>query len=160
MPRTTFLTKEKYDFIKQNKDKYKDFFLGYIGYNFSFGGSYFQGFRKEQGFSHALSTYKTAKEDSKLLKGVEFYNLDYRKVPIPPKSIVYCDIPYKNTVGYNALQEAFNYDEFYSYANKLKEEGHYVFISEYTEDMPSNFKQIGSFERRSTLSNKNKNGDL
>lgn len=156
MPKESFLTKEKYNYIKKHKELYKDFFLGYIGYNFSFGGSYFQGFRKEQGYSHALSTYKTAKKDSETLKDVKFYNMDYRDVPIPPHSIVYCDIPYRDTVGYNAV-ESFDYEAFYEYARKLKEQGHYVFISEFDQDMPKDFKLVGTYERKSNLKKIGKN---
>ena len=50
---------------------------------------------------------------------------DYRDVPIPDDSVIYCDIPYRGTSGY---KNAFDYEAFYDWAESRKQA---VFISEY-----------------------------
>lgn len=79
-------------------------------------------------------------------EGIEISNKDYREVEIkhnPSDCILYCDIPYKKTIGYI---ESFNHSEFYKWCFEKKEQGYNVFISEY--DMPLEFKCI--FEKEHT----------
>lgn len=67
--------------------------------------------------------------------------LDYQAVPIPENSVIYCDIPYKGTSGYN-LKEKFDHERFYDWCAKQTQP---VFISSY--DMPEDkFICIASFE--------------
>mgnify|MGYP007080469640 CR=1 FL=1 len=54
-----------------------------------------------------------------------FSNTSYEKVEIGPNSIIYCDIPYKNTGDYDV---EFDHDKFFDWAH---EQEHPVFISEY-----------------------------
>ena len=77
------------------------------------------------------------------LERLEIYNLDYRQVEIPKNSIIYCDIPYKDTSEY---RQVFNHDEFYEWARKQDN----IFISEY--NMPSDFKCVFEIKLNSTLS--------
>ena len=75
-------------------------------------------------------------------------NQDYRNVEIKPNSVIYCDIPYKDTNGYERKtnKSSFDYDSFYDWCEKQTEP---VFISEYT--MPDNrFKCIMEIEKTST----------
>lgn len=62
------------------------------------------------------------------LQRLNFYNLDYRKVPLSPNSIVYCDIPYLGAGEYDKNKN-FDHGEFYDWAAKLELP---VFVSEYT----------------------------
>ena len=67
--------------------------------------------------------------------------LDYQAVPIPEGSVIYCDIPYKGTSGYN-LKEKFDHERFYDWCAKQTQP---VFISSY--DMPEDkFTCIACFE--------------
>lgn len=70
--------------------------------------------------------------------------LDYRKVPIPDGSVVYCDPPYKGTQKY--IHE-FDHEVFYQWALSRPFP---VFISEY--NMPDDFSPIGIKQKRSCLS--------
>lgn len=56
---------------------------------------------------------------------LQLTNLDYREVLIKPKSVIYCDIPYKGTGDYGG---EFSHDDFFEWAHKQKTP---VFISEY-----------------------------
>lgn len=62
---------------------------------------------------------------------ITFLNDDYRNVVIPDNSIIYCDIPYRNTGTYNKAEE-FDYDAFYNWCIDKKKQGYQVFISEYS----------------------------
>lgn len=73
--------------------------------------------------------------------------VDYRDVKIEPNAVVYCDIPYKNTVGY--LKE-FKHDDFYQWAATRSFP---VFISEYQID-DKRFKCVYEIDKRSNLSPK------
>lgn len=68
-----------------------------------------------------------------------FSNLDYRQVYIEPGSVIYCDIPYKDTAGYEFNNGAFDYADFYGWALKQRE---LVIISEYW--MPEDFVCVAS----------------
>lgn len=74
---------------------------------------------------------------------IECYNLSYEKVKIPPNSIIYCDIPYKNTSKYNI---SFDHDKFYAWAAEHKS---IIYISEY--QMPEGFTEVYSCDRICTL---------
>ena len=63
---------------------------------------------------------------------------------IKPDSVIYCDIPYKNTNAYGEVNKNnFDYERFYSWCEKQKE---FVIVSEY--QMPlDRFKCIGEVEK-------------
>ena len=78
-------------------------------------------------------------------------NLDYAEVKIstpPHKTIIYCDPPYKNTIGYlvnGGCSSNFDYERFYTWCIDKAKQGYNVFISEY--DMPQDrFTEIWSKE--------------
>ena len=76
--------------------------------------------------------------------GIEFTNLSYEEVNIKPNSIIYCDIPYYNTSGYNV---DFDHKKIYEWAKNQTE---LVFISEYY--MPEeDFICIASISKNCTL---------
>lgn len=77
------------------------------------------------------------------LESLEVLRGDYKAVPILPDSLIYCDIPYKNTDGYTG---GFNHAESYEWARKQKE---LVIISEYS--MPEDFICIAQIEKAVTL---------
>lgn len=57
---------------------------------------------------------------------------DYSSVEIQPDSVIYCDIPYKGTTGYNGTE--FNHEAFYKWASEQEQ---VVYVSEYS--MPSDW---------------------
>lgn len=79
---------------------------------------------------------------------ISTYNLSYEIVPIPENSVVYCDIPYKNTAKY--ISE-FNHNKFYEWALNQPFE---IYISEY--DMPKEFYEVAKVNKRCTLGVENK----
>lgn len=80
------------------------------------------------------------------LQSLEKFRGDYRNVKIQPDSLIYCDIPYKNTSEYS--DGGFDYESFYDWAEMQTEP---VIISEYA--MPEErFERIDFIEKRVTLS--------
>ena len=81
------------------------------------------------------------------MQRLEFTNLSYKDVKILPDSVIYCDIPYRNTATYIINDGGFDYEEFYNWAQNQTE---LVIISEY--QMPEGFTCIGQKSKRSILS--------
>ena len=85
-------------------------------------------------------------EDLLANKGrIRVFHRDYQDVHIPSHSVVYCDIPYRDTLPYHS--EAFDYDRFYSWALSRDFP---VFISEY--EMPADFVPIFSTKKVNSIS--------
>ena len=80
---------------------------------------------------------------------IEFYSTDYQAVPIPDNSVIYCDIPYKNTRTYQSHRKTdFDYERFYDWAYRQTQP---TFISEYW--MPEDrFRCIAEIKRTDTFS--------
>lgn len=71
---------------------------------------------------------------------------DYQDVAIQPDSVLYCDIPYKDTNVYDK-DNPFDYERFYAWCERQSEP---VFISSY--DMPQDrFKCIGEWKHQSLM---------
>ena len=71
---------------------------------------------------------------------------DYREVEILPNSVIYCDIPYKDTREYK--NDTFDHQAFYDWCERQTQP---LYISEYW--MPEDrFECIAEFERTSTFS--------
>ena len=79
------------------------------------------------------------------LERLHFTAIDYRKVEILPNSVIYCDPPYKGTVGY--LDE-FDHESFLDWAAS---QPHPVYISEYNID-DDRFQVVYDIQKRSELS--------
>ena len=71
-------------------------------------------------------------------------NKSYDEIEIKPNSIIYCDIPYKDTYGYNNYE--FDFDKFY---NWCKNQTELLFISSY--EMPDDFISIAEFKHICTF---------
>ena len=86
---------------------------------------------------------------------VKFYNLNYDEVPIPDGSLVYNDIPYKNTTSYCKSEVGeFNHEEFYDWVRRNSNK-YDIYISEYKQNVPNDF--IIVWERNSKKDIRNKN---
>lgn len=62
------------------------------------------------------------------LQNAEFVCGDYRRLCIPPGSVIYADPPYNNTTGYGG--EKFDTIEFWIAMQLLADTGHTGFVSE------------------------------
>ena len=62
------------------------------------------------------------------LQDAQFVCGDYRRLCIPPNSVIYADPPYTNTTGYTG--DKFDTTEFWIAMRLLADLGHTVFVSE------------------------------
>jgi DNA adenine methylase len=125
--------------------EFDDFLIGWIGWMASFNGRFFDG-----GYSGKTATRDYVDEQIRntlkqveLLKGAIFVSGDYSDLEIFENSIIYCDIPYKDTKQYSTSKN-FNHDEFWQWCRNMTEKGHQVFISEY--QAPDDFICVWSKE--------------
>lgn len=157
----TRINKEYYDLVKNNYNIATKKEVGYIGINCSYSGKWFGGFAdivntkcgvrdyQQEAFNNVMSQIKN-------MNGIKFFSKSYDKIDIPLNSIIYCDIPYKNTTKYKNDCN-FDYDKFYDWCIEKYKEGHKVFISEY--NMPEDkFECVWSKEVKSSLSANGKSG--
>lgn len=135
---------------------YSLFTIAWVGYMGSANGRFYEG--GYSGTSNTkVGTIRNYVEESinnilkqkENLKGIEFVNSEYTDLVIPNRSIIYCDIPYKDTKQYS-FSKGFDYDKFWQWCRDKTKEGHKVFISEY--NAPDDFECIWQQEVKSSLS--------
>jgi len=119
------ITEEFYQQVKNNKDAYPDWLVGFVGFGCSFGGKFFRGFARGNR-NYPLSAANSLSEID--LTGVQLSVGDYQNTEIPKGSgLIYCDPPYENTTGYSI---AFDREQFYRWAREQAQK-HTVLVSEY-----------------------------
>ena len=132
----TDVSKELYYYIKTSATS-PDWLKGFVGFGCSFAGKWWGGYatsdNKER--NYAMNAINTIAKKLKVLNNVTFVCGDYFDIAIPSvPSIIYCDIPYKNTTGYSG--GTFNHEAFYQWGNEMKALGHIVLVSEYERNVP------------------------
>ena len=85
------------------------------------------------------------------LEQLYFYNESYDQIEIKNNSIIYCDIPYENTRGYDK-NKSFNRKTFLDWADKQENP---VFISEY-QIKDDRFQEIYRIKKMSRLCSKSR----
>jgi DNA adenine methylase len=147
----TNISRRKYHQIKKNPEKFDLSLVTFVSFACSFAGKEWGGYAQNtKAFNYAAIGSRSLIRKAKMLKGVKFYNKNYWKVKIPPKSIIYCDPPYQNTTGYNV---DFNHEKFWNWVRQMSTEGHQIFVSEY--NAPSDFKCVWERNLETTV-NRNK----
>lgn len=135
-----------------NNANFKDYAMcGWIGFMASFNGRFYDGGysgHNVNGRDYISEQIKNTLSQVKYLKDIIFSCDSYDKMYIPNNSVIYCDIPYKNTKQYN-LSMNFDYEKFYDWCIEMTYKGNKVFISEYW--MPDNFECIWEKEVTNSL---------
>jgi DNA adenine methylase len=161
IPRESY-TKEEYLSAQRGENKCS-IETGYISINCSYSGKIWGRYAGQSNTAQGVrdytnEAYKNVVKQAPKLKGVCFKHSDYKDLLIPDRSIIYCDIPYKDTYseveGYGKL--SFNHDDFFEWAREKVKQGHQVFISEY--QAPDDFICVWSQEVKSSLSANGKSG--
>lgn len=129
----------EYNLITKNPKEYPEWLVGYVGFIFSFGRKWNGGFAR--GDDRILGKGFRDKVLKLFWKfnGIDFRCSSYKKLNIPPNSIIYCDPPYRKS---NLYKCNFNTDRFWFWCYLKIKEGHKVFVSEY--EAPKNWKCIWS----------------
>lgn len=148
------VTREEYEHIKNHKIIYPYYLVGYVGFCCSYSGKFFGGYANES--ETKLQTIRKYQDEARRnllkqvhkLQGVEFVNLSYEAVTLPPRSIIYCDPPYEGTTEY--FNGKFDSPKLFDFLRLKKAEGHTIFLTEYKA--PADFKLVVKLNAISSLS--------
>lgn len=132
----------EYRNIQQNKSDYPKWLVGYVGFNLSFAAKFFGWYRRDRA---GIRDYENEAQQN-LLAQVSFFCSTYDDLYIPPCSLIYCDPPYANTTNY---RDKFDHNKFWQWVRSKIEEGHRVFISEYSA--PDDFVSVWQKEVNNSL---------
>ncbi len=148
------LSEQEYYDIKANWHTYPKHLVGFAAICCSYAGKWWGGLARGNSANGKPRNYAAEQarhliKQGKLLQGVQFYSGSYDNVPIPPNSIIYGDIPYSNTVKYAGTPN-FDYEKFWAWADEKFNEGHTIFVSEYSCLLP-HWKSVWQKEVCSSL---------
>lgn len=131
------VTEEEYKAIRDDKENYPSWLVAFVGFGISFSGKWFGGYcRDKRGTNYTLYCKNSLGRKTKKLKDVTFTSYSYDEFPLSDKpSLIYCDIPYKNTTDYGSVKP-FNHEHFYKWCLEMENKGHCVLVSEYEHNVP------------------------
>tara|TARA_Y100000389_G_C17413352_1_gene492234 strand:+ start:226 stop:1041 length:816 start_codon:yes stop_codon:yes gene_type:complete len=130
------------------------------GFGMSFGGQYFSGYIQKYANGSNRDFYKeflnSLNKIKKLIQksNIKFYNKSYDSYK-PVNMLIYCDPPYKNTVGYDTGN--FDHNKFWE-VMRIWSKKNYVFISE--EKAPNDFKVVWKKIKRRTLNSSTRSNKI
>lgn len=136
-------SKARTEFNNGTNIEFDDFMIGWIGFMGSFNGRFFDGgySGKTDKRNYIDEQIRNTEKQIPLIRGAEFHSFDYDKLKFPDNSLIYCDIPYKNTKQYSTSKN-FDHSKFWEWCRVMTINGHTVFISEY--DAPDDFRCVWS----------------
>lgn len=153
------ISKEEYELVKQsyrlNDGAFEDWYIGAIGFLASYNGKFFGGYSCEVKTKDGVRYYyqesvRNLLKQAPLLKNIEFQAMNYRQIDMTKfkNGVIYCDIPYESTTGY---QKYFSHDEFWKWAEENSKDN-IVLVSE--QSAPDNWIPLWEKSVKRTLDNK------
>lgn len=145
----------EYKNIKNNMDL-EPYLSGFVGFGCSYSGKWWGGYaRDKNNRNYCLNAYNSTMKKLEKLKNVDFYSLDYSELNIKNGSVVYCDIPYKNTTQYSVKEcGEFDHEKFYKWCLDNKN-NFTILISEYKHNVPEGFEIVWEMESKKDIRDKN-----
>ncbi len=138
------LDKDEWDWIKMLRDP-ADPLTAFAGFGCSFGGTWFGSYAKNKsGLDYVATTRRVLLKQRERMAGVTFHHCSYLDLR-PNGLVVYCEPPYANTAGYNAVGE-FDSALFW---NTMIEWGknNIVLVSEFSAPEDPRIEEVWSIER-------------
>lgn len=136
----TRIEKSFYDKVRdswhKNDGRYDDALIGWIGFQASRNGRFFDGgysSHDHKGRDYINENIRNTNKQLPFLIGVEWQCGSYECIIMPKTSLIYYDPPYRGTSGYST-SKGFDHERFYDWVRQMKRDGHTVYISEY--DIP------------------------
>lgn len=135
------ITEEEYISVRDNKENYPDYYVGYVGYHATYGTKYFGGYArnfKSDGTPRDQSNeaFRNTMKQIDSIKNISFICGDYKDIVLKD-AVIYCDPPYQGTTKYSI--NSFDYNEFWDWCRKVSKDN-WLFVSEY--NAPDDFKCI------------------
>src|SRR5690606_16777038 len=99
------ITEEEYNKEKNNMDKYPKWYVGLVGFCATFSAKWFGGYArafKSDGVTPRdmpNEAIRNIEKQRPSLKNIVFQTRDFTEYKNVKNSVIYCDIPYKNTLG-------------------------------------------------------------
>lgn len=126
------VTEEDYKHAREHRFDMEKYEVAFIAIGASYSGKWFGGYargnnNRGEPRNYALESKQNILKQASGLKAV-YSSGDYSDTPIPPNSVIYCDPPYADTTKYDT---GFDTTSFWKWCNKMVDEGHQVFVSEY-----------------------------
>ena len=148
------ISEEEYHYIKKHKDENSPL-TGFVGFGISYSGKWFGGYcRDSKNRNYCLNAKNSNNKILEKIQDVIFYNEDYENVDMPKASLVYCDIPYKNTTQYSTKEVGkFNHNKFYEWVRNNSDK-YDIYVSEYKENIPGDFEIVWQYESKKDIRNK------
>lgn len=138
-----------YAHYKANPDP-SDPMVAFCAVGCSFSGKWFGGFARDKtGRNYAAEAARSIAKKAATLTDVLWQAGDYRDVPTPPGSVIYCDPPYEGTTGYSGVKGEFDHAAFWQWCREESRARHLVFVSEYAA--PPDFLCLWSIETKTDL---------
>lgn len=143
------ISEEEYNKVRENKEMYPDYYVGFVGFNATFGSKYFGGYArsfKADGVTprdESNEAYRNLMKQLPKIMDVRFLCSDYldNEYCNLQNALIYCDPPYQNTTKYSS--KSFDYDAFWDWCKRMSKHNK-VFISEYIA--PNDFECVWSKE--------------
>ena len=128
------VSEQEYNDIRLNKDKYPPELVAFVMFSCSYAAKFGAGYARGKNSKGEYRNYALEGKNNCLgykpkLDGVIFKCCSYDELEIPNNSIIYNDIPYKNTTKY---KDKFDHAKFWIWAENMVNKGHKVFVSEYS----------------------------
>ncbi|MCA9750197.1 MAG: hypothetical protein KC414_13900, partial [Romboutsia sp.] len=143
------------DYNANTNINFSDFEIGWIGWMASYNGRFFDGGysgHDVNGRDYISEQIRNTEKQINSIKNIIFRHYEYDKTRLPENSIIYCDIPYKDTKQY-ATSKDFDHDKFWKWCRDKKLEGHLIFVSEY--QAPEDFECVWQKEITNSMNQKN-----
>ncbi len=144
------------DMIEYYRDEKPSPMRGYVGFIGCFRGVFFGGHvggateSKSDMLRIVEEGRRSVLKRAKVLRSARIFNRDFEKLEADSDMVIYCDPPYKGTVGYKG-NEVFDHERFWDVAEKWHEQGAVVIVSE--EWAPYRWNVLASLRRINSLGN-------
>lgn len=138
-----------------NGDTLKEAMIGWVGFMGSFNGRFYDGGysgHDVNGRDYIGEQIRNTMSQVDKMAGVELLCGNYYNIEIPKDSIIYCDIPYKDTKQYSTSKN-FDHELFFEWCRKKTKNGYIVFISEYKA--PCDFECVWQKQITNSMNTKN-----
>lgn len=131
----------------ESTDKKQMAIAGFILSGCAYGGIFARAYAKQIGRDFAQESRAAVMRKAMTLSNATFEHSDYKDLKPPYGSIVYCDPPYANTVGYRFGN--FEHAVFWSWAEEISRTC-FVFVSE--KVAPPEWKSIWAMPIQNSIS--------
>lgn len=147
------ISEREYKLVQENKQKYPDWYVGYVGFCASYGSKFFGGYArsfKNDGVTPrdmVVERKRNLEKQRPLLKDIHFEHKPFTDLDYVGSSVLlYCDPPYSGTTKYKV---DFDNTIFWEWVSKQSVYNP-VYVSEYTA--PDGFVKLWQREHKKTLS--------